>query len=342
MLAKLVRALPEGDLVYEPKWDGFRCIAFADGAAVDLRSRHDRPLARYFPELVASLRELAPEGVVLDGEIINAGAPDFDALMLRLHPSASRVERLARETPAAFVAFDLLAVGAEDLRERPFEARRAKLEDLVRGRRLSDVGVTPATDDAQPARRWLDAFAGNGIDGVMAKPKGAPYQPGVRALFKVKHERTADCVVGGFRSFVGRRAVGSLLLGLYNAAGELEHVGVAASFSAKRHDEIATEVVPRITRLAGHPWEQGFLLGGGAGGRLAGAAGRWSPDEMELNWIPVKPTLVCEVAYDRVDRSRFRHAAQFRRWRPDREPDSCTLDQLDVVAPSPAVVLASS
>jgi ATP-dependent DNA ligase len=339
MLAKLSRELPGEGCVYEPKWDGFRCIAFVDGADADLRSRNDRPLARYFPELVAGLTAIASEPLVLDGEIVGTGDADFDALMLRLHPAASRVARLARESPAAFVAFDLLGLGDADLRGRSFAERRKRLAHLLRDA-APPMHLTPATEAPEVAAAWLDRFVGNGIDGVVAKPRDAPYQPGVRAMVKVKHERTADCVVAGFRSFVDGPPVGSLLLGLYDAAGQLEHVGVAASFGARRQRELITELAPRIAPLAGHPWERGFLLAGGPGGRLAGAAGRWSPDEMSLDWIPLSPMPVCEVAYDQVDRARFRHPARFRRWRPDRDPASCTLDQIDVEAPRPTDLLA--
>jgi ATP-dependent DNA ligase len=339
MLAKLQRELPEGDYLYEPKWDGFRCIAFVTGAGVDLRSRNDRRLARYFPEIVAGLTPLAREPLVLDGEIVGAEDPDFDKLMLRLHPAASRVERLARETPAAFVAFDLLATGMSDLRARPFVERRERLAQVL-AEAVAPISITPITADRPVAAQWLERFAGNGVDGVMAKAKDAPYEPGARSMLKVKRERTADCVVAGFRSFVDGPPIASLLLGLYNADGRLEHVGVASSFSARRSAELAAELVPRISPLAGHPWEQGFRLAGGAGGRLAGAAGRWSPDEMELDWNPVSPMPVCEVAYDQLDPHRFRHPARFRRWRPDRDPQSCRLDQLQVDAPRPADLLA--
>ena len=340
MLAKLSRELPRDGFVYEPKWDGFRCLAFVGTDEVDLRSRNDRKLARYFPELLAGLRALPDGPLVLDGEIVGVREPDFDALLLRLHPARSRVERLAVEAPVAFVAFDLLARGSTDLRPRPFAERRELLSDVLAGGD-STVLLTPSTDDPALASQWLDRFVGNGIDGVVAKPLDAPYKPGVRAMVKVKHERTADCVVAGFRSFVGGPSVGSLLLGLHDEGGRLEHVGVAASFGARRQREIAGKLLPRVAPLAGHPWEHGFLLAGGAGGRLAGAAGRWSPAEMAQDWIPIAPPLVCEVAYDQVDRGRFRHAARFRRWRPDRDPASCTFDQLVVDAPSPADVLAT-
>ncbi len=338
MLARLRRELPRDGFVYEPKWDGFRCLAFVDGDDVDLRSRHGRPLTRYFPELVAALRGLAAGACVLDGEIVAAGEPDFDALLLRLHPAASRVERLAHEAPAAFVAFDLVALGDDDLREEPFVRRRALLEELLAGA-AAPIRLTPATDDPRRADAWLARFVGHGVDGVMAKQADAPYQAGVRAMVKVKRERTADCVVAGFRSFVGGPPIGSLLLGLHGDDDRLEHVGVVTSLGAARQPELVALLRPRVVALAGHPWERGFLLGGGASGRLRGAAARWSPDEMPQDWFPVAPTLVCEVAYEQVDRGRFRHPARLRRWRPDRDPGSCRLDQLEVDAPAPRELL---
>jgi ATP-dependent DNA ligase len=340
MLGRLARELPIDGFAYEPKWDGFRCLAFRAAADVDLRSRNDRPLARYFPELVEPLLALPLQHVVLDGEIVATGPDGFDfaALLTRLHPAASRVQRLARETPARYIAFDLLAVGEEDLRDRPFVARRRALVDLLRAAR-APLHLTAATEDAEIARAWLDRYQGQGIDGVMAKPLGLPYQPGVRAMVKVKHERTVDCVVAGCRLFADRPEVSTLLLGLYDVAGELRHVGVAGGFSARRRAELADALSPHVVGLEGHPWERGFLLGGSPIGRLKGAAGRWSPEEMTLDWIPLAPRLVCEVAYDHVDHDRFRHAARFRRWRPDRDPSSCLLAQLDVSSHAPEEVL---
>src|SRR5436190_10772909 len=258
MLAKLRRELPEGDFIYEPKWDGFRCIAFVTSNHVDLRSRNDRPLARYFPEVVDGLRPVADEPLVLDGEIVGAQDPSFERLMLRLHPATSRVERLALETPAAFVAFDLIGVGPRDLRDCAFSDRRAQLTELLADAR-PPLSITPATEDPDVAARWLDRFVGNGVDGVIAKEKSAPYAPGARTMLKVKHERTADCVVAGFRSFVDGPMVASLLLGLYDDDGKLEHVGVASSFGARRQKELAAELLPRIGSLEGHPWEHGYL-----------------------------------------------------------------------------------
>ncbi|HEU4658675.1 MAG TPA: ATP-dependent DNA ligase [Capillimicrobium sp.] len=338
MLGRLVRELPLGEgWRYEPKWDGFRCLAARDGDDVDLRSRHDRPFARYFPEVVSALLELGERRFTIDGEVLvpaagGAGAFDFGALMLRLHPSASRVERLAREHPALFVAFDLLAAGGEDLTAVPFAERRARLEALLAGA-PDVVRLTPQTGDPGAARAWL-ADAGHGaIDGVMAKRADEAYRPGARAMLKVKPEHTADCVVGGFRGVVEPAPmVTSLLLGLYDDAGGLRHVGVASAFGRALGRRLLGEVRPYLTELEGHPWEHGFLLEGGPMGRLKGAAGRWEPG-MPMDWLPLRPELVCEVAYGQVDGGRFRHPATWRRWRVDREPASCRFDQLAVGAP---------
>ncbi len=339
MLARLARELPTGDRVYEPKWDGFRCLAFADGALVTLRSRNQRPLDRYFPELVEALSAVGDGRFVLDGEIVVAGAAglDISALMLRLHPSASRVARLRAETPASYVAFDLLATGDEDLRPAPFRERRARLEDLLAGAPPAVV-PTPLTEDAAEARRWLERFSGGGIDGVVAKDPDAPYEPGRRskAWTKVKPERTADCVVGGFRLVEGAEEplVASLLLGLYDVAGELRHTGVAASFPVAERRRLVAELRPFVTDLAGHPWAHGFALERGPMGRLKGAAGAWDPRTMAVDWVPVRPEPVCEVAYDQLDAGgRWRHPVRFRRWRPDRDAASCTFDQLAFAPP---------
>jgi ATP-dependent DNA ligase len=328
MLGRRAHELPHGDWLYEPKWDGFRCLAFRSGREIDLRSRHNRPLGRYFPELVAGLAELRSAGFVLDGEIVVPGAAglDFAALLARVHPAASRVERLSWETPARFVAFDAIALDGEDLRERPFSERRELLSALV-GEGSETVRLTPATRDPAVAREWLES-AGGGIDGVMAKAADLPYRPGQRAMLKVKPDRTADCVVAGFRPYVDRPLLSSLLLGLYDDAGELRHFGIVQSFTQKRRRKLLEELAPLRVPLSGHPWEHGFLTGGGPTGRLAGAAGRWSPQEMALDWVPLAPERVCEVAYDQLDDWRLRHPARFRRWRPDRVPESCTLDQL--------------
>ncbi len=335
MLAKLARELPVGQYSYEPKWDGMRAVAFRDGRELDLRSRQDRPLARYFPELVEALRALQDERFVLDCEIVvpSRDGFDFSALLARMHPAASRVERLRRETPAALIAFDLLARGQTDLRERPFAERRSALEGLL-SHAPGAVHLARATDDPSVAAGWLRADS-PGIDGVVAKDPSQPYLAGRRAMTKVKLERTADCVVAGFRWLYDRPLLGSLLLGLYDADGVLEHIGVASSFTEARRRELLDEIAPLRTSLTGHPWENGFLLGGSPTGRLAGAAGRWSPEEMELDWVPLKPRRVCEVAYEHVDDDRFRHPARFRRWRPDRDPLSCGFDQLRIAAEEP-------
>ena len=334
MLGRLARELPEDGFLFEPKWDGFRCLVFRDGEEVDLRSRHDRPLARYFPEIVAAVRALESERIVLDGElvVVNPAGFDFAALMARLHPAASRVERLRRETPAALVAFDIVALGDEDLRERPFAERRALLAGAL-ARAAPPVHVTPITGDRDVAAGWLERFQGAGIDGVVAKHEALRYEPGVRAMLKVKQERTADCVVAGFRWLVEKPLPSSLLLGLYDEVGALQHVGVATSFTERQRWLLLEELAPLVSPLEGHPWERGFLAGGGPMGRLKGAAGRWTPD-MERDWVPLAPVRVCEVAYDQLDGDRFRHPARFRRWRPDREPGSCTFAQLEAT-PAP-------
>ena len=334
MLARLARELPHGDFLYEPKWDGFRALAFRDGVDVELQSRHGRPLGRYFPELSEALRALDEPRFVLDGEIVvvREHELDFAALMARLHPTASRVEKLRRDTPASYVAFDVLSIGGEPLLERPFVERRARLEAL-----LNDVQpplrVTPATADREIAAGWLERF-----EGVVAKERGLPYEPGRRTMVKVKRERTADCVVAGFRWMGDHPFIGSLLLGLYGDDGELVHVGVITSFSEQRRMALVDELRQLVAPLPGHPWEHGFNVGRSPTGRLLGAAGRWIPGEMTQDWVPLRPELVVEVSYDQVDGHRFRHPARFRRWRPDRDPRSCTLDQL-APTPTPAEAL---
>lgn len=327
MLARLTRELPVGEFSYEPKWDGFRCLAFASRGGVDLRSRHQRPLTRYFPELVEALAGFPP--AVLDGEIVivRADGAGFEALLARLHPSASRVARLAREAPAALVAFDLLALGAEDLRGRPFVERRARLEAFLAGSPPA-LRITPATADPLVARRWLEAPAGSSIDGVVAKHRDLPYSAGRRTMVKVKRERSADCVVAGLRTYADEPVVASLLLGLWDAAGALVHVGVSSSFPEADRRALFRLLQPLAVPLAGHPWERGFNLGASPVGRLAGSAGRWDPAEMTLDWLALAPQRVAEVAYDQLDQLRFRHPARFVRWRPDRDPGSCTFDQL--------------
>jgi ATP-dependent DNA ligase len=335
MLGRLARELPVGGYCYEPKWDGFRCLAFRSGAGVDLRSRNDRPLARYFPELVEALVAIEDDRFVLDGEIVVAadGGSDFAALMARLHPAASRVRRLSAETPASLIAFDLLAAGGEDLRSRPFAGRRRQLAATI-GAGGGPIRLSALTDDPDVASRWLEELVGGGIDGVMAKARHLPYREGARAMVKVKKERTLDCVVAGFRWYGAEPIVGALLLGLHDADGELQHIGVASQFRNDRRRELVEELAPLIVPLERHPWRRGFLVGGSPIGRLGGAAGSWRPDEMELDWIPVAPSRVCEVTYDHIDHARLRHPARFRRWRGDREPSSCTLEQLGA-APVP-------
>ena len=346
MLATLARELPAGEFLFEPKWDGFRCLVFHDADRVELRSRNRRPLTRYFPEVVEAVSALKEARFVLDGEIVVRGRDgiDFDALMLRLHPSPSRVSRLREETPASFMAFDLLAVGETDLREASFAERRARLTEVL-AERPSSIVLTPVTADRDVATGWLERFGGGGIDGVVAKDPLAPYQAGRRSTswLKVKRERTADCVVAGVRLLDHEPAVASLLLGLYDAGGELRHVGVAASFSKSLRRQLTEDVRPYFTSISGHPWEHGFALERGPIGRLKGAAGAWDPASMERDWWPLRPALVCEVAYDHLDPGgRWRHPARFRRWRPDRDAASCTFDQLAYVAPSLDDVLQSS
>ncbi|SDY37988.1 ATP-dependent DNA ligase [Micromonospora pattaloongensis] len=327
MLARLVRELPQGALCYEPKWDGFRCLVFRDGDAIELRSRHDRPLGRYFPEVCAALRALPAPSCVLDGELLvtRDGRHDFGALLERVHPAASRVARLAAETPAYYVAFDLLALGGSDLRDEPYRDRRGMLTSVL-DRPDTPVTLTPSLDAATVARRWLGGELGAGFDGVMAKPVESTYQPGRRGWWKVKPERTADCVVAGCRVAAGSE-VSSLLLGLYDHEGMLRHVGVTAAFAREQRRTLLPQLMEHAVELRAHPWREGYALEGGPAGRLAGSAGRWTP-AMPLDWIPLRPELVCEVAYDRPDGSRLRHPARFRRWRPDRTPESCRVDQL--------------
>ncbi|HZU40209.1 MAG TPA: ATP-dependent DNA ligase [Solirubrobacteraceae bacterium] len=351
MLARLVRELPEGDYLYEPKWDGFRCLAARHGPAFELHSRHGRSLARYFPELVHALAQLREDEFVLDGEIVleRDGRLDFEALMGRLHPAASRVRELAARRPAALIAFDLPALGGESLCALPFAERRTRLCALLAGAR-PPLHVTPATDERAVAERWLSEFRGGGLDGVTAKARELPYQPGARAMLKVKHERTADCVVAGIRGTGGAAAPGqaapaqaevtSLLLGLYDGAGALEHIGVASGFTRERRRALARELVAGAVPLRDHPWEHGFLVAGGAIGRLKGAAGRWLPG-MTLDWLPLAPERVAEVAYTHLDGHRLRHPARFARWRPDREPRSCRLEQLESEAALPPGLLGT-
>ena len=335
MLAKLARELPRpGNLLYEPKWDGFRCIVFRDGDEIELGSRNERPLTRYFPELLDPLRAQLPERCVVDGEVVIATSHglDFEALLQRIHPAASRIRLLAQETPSSFVAFDLLALGDEDLRERPFAERRAALEAALAGVQ-PPVHLTPATRDRDVAGEWFDRFEGAGLDGVVAKPLDLPYRENERAMLKVKHARTADCVVGGFRWHKDGGTVGSLLLGLHDDAGTLHHVGVASAFSVARRKELVEELAPyRENALEGHPWAAWASAPEGLGGRMPGGPSRWNAGR-DLSWEPLRPERVVEVAYDHLQGDRFRHATQFVRWRPDRDPRSCTYSQLETAVP---------
>jgi len=325
--------MPEGSgLLYEPKWDGFRCIVFRDGPEVELGSRNERPLTRYFPELVESLLANLPERCVLDGEIVIVGRSglDFDALLQRIHPAASRIKLLASSTPSSFVAFDLLAAGDDDLRGESFESRRSRLVGLL-GRAEPPVYVTPATSDPVVARDWFSRFEGAGLDGVVAKPIDLAYREGERVMLKVKHERTADCVVGGFRWYKDLGGVGSLLLGLYDGNGALHHVGVASGFAVSLRKSLVGDLAPyRLEDLEDHPWAAMAPVADSA--RRPGALSRWNAGK-DLSWEALRPELVCEVAYDHLQGDRFRHATSFRRWRRDRAPASCTYDQLEVAVP---------
>ncbi|KSW21660.1 ATP-dependent DNA ligase [Cellulomonas sp. B6] len=329
MLAKSVKEIPDVGHV-EPKWDGFRTIVFRDGDDVELGSRNEKPMTRYFPELVEALRANLPERCVVDGEIVlvTGDRLDFDALQQRIHPAASRVKLLSEQTPVSFVAFDLLALGDDDLTSRPFAERRALLVEALADAH-PPVHVTPATGDLAEARRWFEQFEGAGLDGVVAKPLDGTYQPDKRAMFKIKHERTADCVVAGFRWHKSGDVVGSLLLGLWADDGHLQHVGVSASFPMARRATLLDDLAPyRDVDLAEHPWGGWADQQAHAGQRLPGAVSRWNATK-DLSFVPLRPELVVEVAYDHMEGDRFRHTAQFRRWRPDRDPRSCTYAQLD-------------
>jgi ATP-dependent DNA ligase len=351
MLAKLADELPSGDgLLYEPKWDGFRAIVFRGRSDVFIQSRDLRPLDRYFPDLHDALVAALPEGV-FDGEIVIAtkNGLDFDALQMRLHPAASRVAKLAAETPASFVAFDLLADGKHDLRAAPLGERRTRLERLLKGVK-PPIYLTPMTRDLKTATDWLARFEGAGLDGVIAKPEGGSYEPGKRAMIKVKHARTADCVVAGFRWHKDSNdtRVGSLLLGLYDKKGALQHVGVTSSFTMAAREQLVRELAPlRKGALTDHPWREwaqpshvssqrasARQASGTADdvGRMPGGQSRWSAGK-DLSWEPVRVERVCEVKYDHMQGDRFRHAAVFQRWRPDTRPADCTYDQLEVTTP---------
>jgi ATP-dependent DNA ligase len=332
MLAKVASDLPEGDAwLYEPKWDGFRVIVFKDGDEIFLQSRDLKPLNRYFPELEAPLRKHLPARCVVDGEVVIVGPKglDFEGLLLRIHPAASRVALLAQQTPASLVAWDLLAIGAEDLRGTPQLVRRERLIKEM-GSAEPPVFVTPATRDRAVAQDWFNRFEGAGLDGVMAKRVDDIYHPDKRTMLKIKHARTADCVVGGFRWHKNGPGtlVGSLLLGLYDDAGTLQHVGVTSAFTMDRRRELVAELAPlRDVAPESHPWHEEKPAD-----RMPGMTSRWNRGK-DLSWEPLRIERVCEVAYDHLQGTRFRHATVFRRWRPDRSPEQCRYDQLEVTPP---------
>ena len=336
MLAKRVAELPEkGAWIYEPKWDGFRALIFRDQDEILIQSRDQKSLNRYFPELIDPLVQQLPERCVLDGEVVIArnGALDFDALQLRIHPAASRVKLLAKQTPSSFVCFDLLAEGDDDLSGEAFHRRRARLEELFRSA-APPLHLTPATRERAVASDWFRRFEGAGLDGVMVKPLEGAYEPGKRVMFKVKHERDCDCVVAGFRWYKDAEgeAIGSLLLGLFDESGTLQHVGVCASFTKEKRRELLEFVTPyRTNALANHPWAS-WADEAAAGSRMPGGQSRWSQGK-DLSWEPLRPELVVEVAYEHMQGRRFRHMAHFRRWRTDKGPADCTYAQLEVVVP---------
>src|SRR5580692_1143998 len=331
MLAKPVEAIPAGDYVFEPKWDGFRSIVFRDGDEVEIGSRNERPMTRYFPELVAAVLAQFPERVVIDGEIVVPDASgrrlDFEALQLRIHPAASRVGLLSTQTPAHFIAFDLLALGDVDYTETPFARRRSVLEGVLAAAG-PPIHLTPVTTDKALATGWFSQFEGAGLDGLIAKPAAGIYEPDKRVMLKIKHERTADCVVAGYRVHKsGEGAIGSLLLGLYTAEGRLASVGVVGAFPMARRKELFSEMQPLVTTFDAHPWNWAQHQAGERTPRKAEAS-RWNADK-DLSFIPLRPERVLEVRYDHMEGARFRHTTQFVRWRPDRDPRSCTYAQLE-------------
>jgi ATP-dependent DNA ligase len=339
MLAKLSRDLPPaGDALYEPKWDGFRCVVFRDGDDLDLQSRNQKPLLRYFPELREPLLAQLPERVVLDGELVvaNERGLDFDALQLRQHPAESRIKKLAAEIPASYVAFDVLALGDRSFLDVPFGDRRAALEDLLRAA-TPPLYLTPATRAREVAADWFSRFEGAGFDGVVAKALDDAYQPGKRTMLKVKHERTCDCVVAGFRIHKDGNGIGSFLLGLYDDDGTLHHVGVASAMAAKLRAQLVGEVEDlRADALVNHPWKDwadAVAQAAHSGQRMPGGPSRWNATK-DLSWEPLRIERVCEVEYEGLMNGRFRHNARFRRWRPDKDPAECTYGQLETVAPA--------
>ncbi len=346
MLAKLARTIPDtGGLLYEPKWDGFRCIVFRDGDELELTSRNQKPFNRYFPELMPVLADALPDRCVVDGEIVVAHAEgrglDFDALQQRIHPAESRVRMLAEQTPSSFVTFDLLALDDTDLMDAPFGERRALLEQVLKPN--ARVHLTPATTDAAIAERWFTRFEGAGLDGVMAKPLDGIYTPDKRSLVKVKHERTAECAVAGFRVHKDGEGVGSLLLGLYDDSGRLHHVGVCASFTATFRRELIDDLGPlTIDALDDHPWREWAEAQAHSDQRMPGGFSRWNVDK-DLSFVPLRVERVVEVTFGQLEGGRFRHGVRFQRWRHDRTPESCLYEQLDVASPVPfAELLAES
>jgi ATP-dependent DNA ligase len=327
MLSKAVPKIPDVGH-FEPKWDGFRTIVFKDGDEIVLGSRNERPMTRYFPELVDALRMNLPEKCVIDGEIvlISENRLDFEGLQQRIHPADSRVRMLAEQTPASLIAFDILALGQDNLMDRPFAERRAALEGALEAA-VDPVFVTPAVTELSKAQEWFTLLEGAGLDGVVSKPLDGLYQPGKRTMFKTKHERTADCVVAGFRWHKTAKVVGSMLLGLYDDSGRLQHVGVVASFPMARRESLVAELEPYRAELSEHPWGN-WADPAGAGSRMPGGVSRWSAGK-DLSFVPLRPELVVEVAYDFMEGERFRHTTQFRRWRPDRDPESCSYAQLE-------------
>ncbi len=344
MLAKAATAIPvsapgaPGEWHYEPKWDGFRCIVFRDGDRIELASRNERPFTRYFPELLEPLLAQLPDRCVVDGEIVVPDAADrgldFDALLQRIHPAESRVRRLAAETPASFVAFDLLALDERSLMDAPLHERHALLRSALAGAGRQ-VYLCPSTTDHEIAQHWFVEFEGAGLDGVVAKRLADPYTPDKRTLVKVKHLRTADCVVAGYRIHKDGKGVGSLLLGLHDDEGRLHHVGVTASFTVKRRAELLDELAPLLEgAIEGHPWQDWAEAQAHAEGRLPGAQSRWNAGK-DLSWVPIRAERVAEVTFGQLEKGRFRHGSSFLRWRPDREPASCRYDQLEVADPVP-------
>jgi ATP-dependent DNA ligase len=339
MLAKATSELPSGEgWIYEPKWDGFRALVFKSGSELLIQSRDLKPLGRYFPELEARLREALPDRCVLDGEvvIVREGRLDFDAMLMRIHPAESRVKLLAEQLPASYVTWDLLALGDDDLRALPQGARCERLRDALAGV-SPPVHLTPMTRDRALATDWFARFEGAGLDGVMAKPESIPYTPGKRVMWKIKHQRTADCVVAGFRWYKGGKGklLGSMLLGLYDAEGMLHHVGVCAGFKMADREALADLLRPLAEGARDtHPWrEWAEFQDAETSQRLPGAKSRWTPKGKDLSWVPLRIERVCEVSYDHLQGDRFRHGTHFKRWRPDKPPSDCRYDQLEVTPP---------